>query len=146
MTKATAFSGMVSGTAEALNIAQGAIGTEQLADGSITAAKLDTRYWPMEAVAGKDGKAYLGTADNAPLALGVGGKEIVVVAGSDDGAVITVQGSDLGVDGTVAATKFVGDGSGLTNLGLPENILSAETAFDGDVSGDAGNLVIKAGA
>jgi len=84
---------------------------------------------------------------NAPASTTRDG-QVLLMAPNNVGINTDNPSEALTVGGTVKADGFVGDGSGLTNLpipALPENLLTAGSNFEGDVTGPAAALKLRTG-
>jgi hypothetical protein len=128
----------------------GSIGSGQIADGSVTVLKLG----PGAAAANlADGSVALSKLAVSSLTINTG-------AGLTGGGVVALGGTltlDLGADLTLAGTttgKFAGDGSGLTNVAIPNiadgAVTSAKLANDLTLGGTttgtfSGSLLLPAG-
>jgi len=118
------------------------------------------------------GKEFIGTTDTSPIVASVH-KNSLVFSGDPkapasttrDGQVLLMAPNNVGINnnapdealtvggnikasGAVKAAGFVGDGSGLTNLpipALPQDLLTAASNFEGDVTGPAAALKLRTG-
>lgn len=111
-------------TAESGLLANGAVGTAHIADGSITDAKI---------VGLTAGKITAGTLDAAQVNI-VNLKADNITAGTLNGQVIPVLGSDKIADGTVSGVKLVNGAVTAEKIG--ENAVTAEKIVSSAVTAD----------